>query len=193
MTRYVFKMPDLGEGTVEAEIVAWHVKVGDQVTEDQVMAEVMTEKAAVEVPAPVTGRVVSITGGPGDMVRVGAELVVFDTAGGAEEETGEAESTAAAPTPAPSPARAGEGGGEGPAVGPKPSPQPSPAGAGEGAKSGRIMASPASRRRAREAGLDLAEVHGTGPGGRITRQDLDSALSGAVPVAAPDAPVAPRS
>jgi 2-oxoisovalerate dehydrogenase E2 component (dihydrolipoyl transacylase) len=192
MTRYVFKMPDLGEGTVEAEIVAWHVKVGDQVTEDQVMAEVMTEKAAVEVPAPVTGRVVSITGGPGDMVRVGAELVVFDTAGGAEEETGEAESTAAAPTPAPSPARAGEGGGEGPAVGPKPSPQPSPAGAGEGVKSGRIMASPASRRRAREAGLDLAEVHGTGPGGRITRQDLDSALSGAVPAAAPDAPAAPR-
>jgi len=64
MTRYVFKMPDLGEGTVEAEIVAWHVKVGDQVTEDQVMAEVMTEKAAVEVPAPVTGRVVSLAGGP---------------------------------------------------------------------------------------------------------------------------------
>jgi 2-oxoisovalerate dehydrogenase E2 component (dihydrolipoyl transacylase) len=168
------------------------------------MAEVMTEKAAVEVPAPVTGRVVSITGGPGDMVRVGAELVVFDTAGGAEEETGEAESTAAAPTPAPSPARAGEGGGEGPAPAPKPSPQPSPAGAGlpspqpspagagEGVKSGRIMASPASRRRAREAGLDLADVHGTGPGGRITRQDLDSALSGAVPAAAPGAPAAPR-
>ena len=68
MSRYVFKMPDLGEGTVEAEIVAWHVKVGDHVAEDQVMAEVMTEKAAVEVPAPVTGRVVSLAGGPGDMV-----------------------------------------------------------------------------------------------------------------------------
>ena len=81
MTRYVFKMPDLGEGTVEAEIVAWHVKVGDQVDEDQVMAEVMTEKAAVEVPAPVTGRVVSLTGSPGDMVRVGAELVVFEHTG----------------------------------------------------------------------------------------------------------------
>ena len=79
MTRYVFKMPDLGEGTVEAEIVAWHVKVGDHVTEDQVMAEVMTEKAAVEVPAPVTGRVMSLAGAPGDMVPVGAELVVFDT------------------------------------------------------------------------------------------------------------------
>jgi len=85
MTRYVFKMPDLGEGTVEAEIVAWHVKVGDHITEDQVMAEVMTEKAAVEVPAPVTGRVVSITGGPGDMVRVGAELIVFETEGGEDQ------------------------------------------------------------------------------------------------------------
>ena len=60
MTRYVFKMPDLGEGTVEAEVVAWHIKVGDMVQEDQVMAEVMTDKAAVEVPAPVSGKVVTI-------------------------------------------------------------------------------------------------------------------------------------
>ena len=79
MTRYVFKMPDLGEGTVEAEIVAWHVKPGEIVQEDQIMAEVMTDKAAVEVPAPVTGRVVNINGGPGDMIRVGAELIVFET------------------------------------------------------------------------------------------------------------------
>ena len=102
MTRYVFKMPDLGEGTVEAEIVAWHVKVGDHVAEDQVMAEVMTEKAAVEVPAPVTGRVVALSGGPGDMVPVGAELIVFETEGDA--------SALAEPVPAPSPALAGEGG-----------------------------------------------------------------------------------
>ncbi len=80
MTRYVFKMPDLGEGTVEAEVVAWHIKVGDMVQEDQVMAEVMTDKAAVEVPAPVSGKVVTINGQPGDMVRVGSELVVFETA-----------------------------------------------------------------------------------------------------------------
>ena len=79
MTRYVFKMPDLGEGTVEAEVVAWHIKVGDIVQEDQVMAEVMTDKAAVEVPAPVSGKVVTINGQPGDMVRVGSELVVFET------------------------------------------------------------------------------------------------------------------
>ena len=86
MTRYVFKMPDLGEGTVEAEIVAWHVKVGDFVDEDQVIAEVMTEKAAVELPSPVTGRVLSQTGAPGDMVPVGADLIVFDTDSGEERD-----------------------------------------------------------------------------------------------------------
>src|SRR6187397_1855309 len=79
MSRYVFKMPDLGEGTVSAEVVAWHVKPGDLVQEDQVMCEVMTEQAAVETPAPVTGRILSILGEPGDMVAVGSELVVFDT------------------------------------------------------------------------------------------------------------------
>ena len=79
MSRYVFKMPDLGEGTVSAEVVAWHVKPGDLVQEDQVMCEVMTEKAAVEMPAPVTGRIISIAGQPGDMVAVGSDLVVFET------------------------------------------------------------------------------------------------------------------
>jgi len=184
MTRYVFKMPDLGEGTVEAEIVAWHVKVGDQVTEDQVMAEVMTEKAAVEVPAPVTGRVVSLAGGPGDMVRVGAELVVFETESGEGfAEPSPEPPSPESPSPQPSPARAGEGEG--------PSPQPSPAKAGEGVKASRVMASPASRRRAREAGIDLAQLQGSGTHGRITRQDLDAVLSGAVP-AAPGAPPAKR-
>jgi 2-oxoisovalerate dehydrogenase E2 component (dihydrolipoyl transacylase) len=193
MTRYVFKMPDLGEGTVEAEIVAWHVKVGEHVTEDQLMAEVMTEKAAVEVPAPVTGRVVSLAGGPGDVVRVGAELVVFETEGG----EGFAE-----PAPAPATASVSDGGGEAakpaaqpPAAQPPaaqpPSPQPSPVVTGEGARSSRVMASPASRRRAREAGIDLAQLHGSGPHGRITRQDLDAALSGAAP-APSDAPATRR-
>src|ERR1035438_5465706 len=78
MSQYVFKMPDLGEGTVDAEIVAWHTKPGDAVTEDQLIVEVMTDKAAVEVPAPVSGRVVSITGAPGDKVAVGSPLIVFD-------------------------------------------------------------------------------------------------------------------
>lgn len=175
MTRYVFKMPDLGEGTVEAEIVAWHVKVGDHITEDQVMAEVMTEKAAVEVPAPVTGRVVALAGGPGDMVRVGAELVVFDTESGEEiaepppAAPASAPAPVAAPTPAPAPAAAR-------------APEPAPAAAAEAPKATRVMASPASRRRAREAGIDLAELRGSGPHGRITRQDLDAALADVAPV-----------
>src|SRR5689334_14206026 len=99
MSRYVFKMPDLGEGTVSAEVVAWHVKPGDLVQEDQVMCEVMTEKAAVEMPAPVTGRILSISGEPGDMVAVGSELVVFDT--DATSAAAGAEPAAKTPPPAP--------------------------------------------------------------------------------------------
>src|ERR1700761_560850 len=79
VSRFVFKLPDLGEGTVEAEIVSWHVKPGDTVAEEDVIVEVMTDKAAVEVPAPVAGRVLSTTGSPGDMVPVGGELIVFET------------------------------------------------------------------------------------------------------------------
>jgi 2-oxoisovalerate dehydrogenase E2 component (dihydrolipoyl transacylase) len=206
MTRYVFKMPDLGEGTVEAEIVAWHVKVGDQVEEDQVMAEVMTEKAAVEVPAPVTGRVLSLTGGPGDMVRVGAELVVFETAGGEDEPLPAepaasaavaapppASPPAAAPTPAPAPPAAARAGSPAAAAPPRAPAAPavvaSAAAPAAPARTGRVMASPASRRRAREAGLDLAHVPGSGPHGRITRQDLEAALAGGS-VAAAGAPAA---
>ena len=100
MSRYVFKMPDLGEGTVSAEVVAWHVKPGDLVQEDQVMCEVMTEKAAVEMPAPVTGRILSIQGEPGDMVAVGSELVVFDT----DATSAAAGDAPAAKTPPPAPA-----------------------------------------------------------------------------------------
>jgi 2-oxoisovalerate dehydrogenase E2 component (dihydrolipoyl transacylase) len=177
MTRYVFKMPDLGEGTVEAEVVAWHIKVGDVVLEDQVMAEVMTDKAAVEVPAPVSGKVVTINGQPGDMIRVGAELVVFET-----ESSDDLDS-------APSPATAGEGRGEGqrppepaPALRAQPSPAlraTSPAEAGEVKEGGRIKASPATRRKAREAGIDLREVPGSGPSGRILPKDFAAALDGA--------------
>src|SRR5487761_176319 len=83
MSRYVMKLPDLGEGTVAAEIVGWRVKPGDEVSEDDVIVEVMTEKAAVELPAPVSGKIVSTTGQPGEMVAVGSELVVLETAGAA--------------------------------------------------------------------------------------------------------------
>jgi pyruvate/2-oxoglutarate dehydrogenase complex dihydrolipoamide acyltransferase (E2) component len=100
MSRYVFKLPDLGEGTVEAEIVGWRVKPGDTVAEDDVLVEVMTEKAAVEVPAPVSGRVVSTTGKPGEMVPVGAELIVLETDTAAAAHTSPAPKSAAAPAAA---------------------------------------------------------------------------------------------
>jgi len=97
VSRYVFKLPDLGEGTVEAEIVNWRVKPGDTVAEDDVLVEVMTEKAAVEVPAPVSGRVLSTTGAPGDKVPVGAELIVLETESGAAAQATPVPAGSAAP------------------------------------------------------------------------------------------------
>jgi len=181
MSRFVFKMPDLGEGTVEAEVVEWKVKVGDQVEEDQVIAEVMTDKAAVEVPSPVTGRVVSLTGQPGDMIAVGAELIVFDTSGEAAADAG---SPTVPPVVAGPPAAAATAQAAAPA-------KPEVQAAVPGPK-GRVMASPATRRRAREAGIDLAQVSGTGPGGRIQPSDLDGLLAGQGGAGAPP-PAAPRT
>ncbi len=163
MSQFVFKMPDLGEGTVEAEIVAWHTQPGAVVTEDQVIVEVMTDKAAVEVPAPVSGRVLSVTGAPGDKVAVGSPLIVFETA--------------AAPAPATTPA---------PETAPAPAAPGVPDAPLEAGRPGRVMTSPANRRRAREAGIDLSSVEGSGPGGRILRGDINSAGAGAPAGAAAD-------
>ena len=164
MSQFTFKMPDLGEGTVDAEIVAWHTKPGDVVTEDQLIVEVMTEKAAVEVPAPVSGRVVSVTGAPGDKVAVGSPLIVFELSAGAPQ------AVAATPAPATAPATPA------PATAPAPAlTAAAPAGASAATpavRQGRVMTSPANRRRASEAGIDLATVAGSGPGGRILRADL---------------------
>jgi len=175
MSRYVFKMPDLGEGTVSAEVVEWKVKVGDTVKEDQIIAEVMTDKAAVEIPAPVSGRVVSLTGQPGDMVAVGAELIAFDTSGTAPAET------ATAPKPA-----------AGPASQP-PAAKPQAAAAAPPAASTRVMASPATRRKAHVAGVDLASVSGSGPGGRISALDLESVIAGKGSGAVKPATIAARN
>lgn len=201
MSQYVFKLPDLGEGTVEAEIVAWRVKAGDTVSEDDVICEVMTEKAAVEVPAPVSGRVVSTTGQPGDMVPVGSALIVF--------ETGAGEAAKAADAPAVSGAHAGAlaagGAGHASAASAKVAAVGgTQAGAGTSAAGGvalaggaaspaaraatngaagpahvvahrgRVATSPAIRRRAHEAGVDLRNVAGTGPNGRIMRGDFEA-------------------
>ncbi|MBV8220389.1 MAG: 2-oxo acid dehydrogenase subunit E2 [Solirubrobacterales bacterium] len=182
MSRYVFKLPDLGEGTVEAEIVGWRVKPGDTVAEDDVVVEVMTEKAAVEVPSPVSGRVLSTTGSPGDMVPVGSELIVLETAAAGEA----AAPAAAAETPrkavggngsaAPGAAAkaapaAGAGGGAGAAG------AAAPIAAASAARSGRVATSPAIRRRAHEAGIDLRQVAGSGPNGRIVSKDLEAYVS----------------
>ena len=168
MSRYVFKLPDLGEGTVEAEIVGWRVKPGDTVAEDQVVVEVMTEKAAVEVPAPVSGRVLSTTGAPGDMVPVGAELIVLETEAAAAQ-PGAAPAAAQAPAAA-APARPtpeGRSGANGAAVHALESSAPA-------TRAGRVATSPAIRRRAHEAGVDLRQVAGSGPNGRIVGKDLEA-------------------
>jgi len=158
VSNYVFKLPDLGEGTVEAEIVNWRVKPGDSVAEDDVLVEVMTEKAAVEVPAPVGGRVVSTTGAPGDMVPVGAELIVIETGTSAAAP----EPPAAAPA-VPAAAVLSHGGGNGAAAPVELS-----------VRGARIATSPAIRRRAHEAGIDLQQVSGSGPNGRIVPKDLEA-------------------
>jgi 2-oxoisovalerate dehydrogenase E2 component (dihydrolipoyl transacylase) len=169
MSEYTFKLPDLGEGTVESEIGEWFIKVGDLVKEEDIVGTVMTDKAAVEVSSPVTGKVVKLAGEPGDVIAVGSMLVVIDTEGTADEgrTTGSGDSTPAVePTveSAPEPAAEPE-----PAVA-----QAAPA--EEPVDRSRIMTSPAIRRRAKEAGVDLALVPGTGPGGRIVRLDFDRYL-----------------
>jgi 2-oxoisovalerate dehydrogenase E2 component (dihydrolipoyl transacylase) len=156
MTRHVFRLPDLGEGTVSSEIVAWRVNPGDVVAEDQPLVEMSTDKAVVEVPSPVSGKVVSLGGQPGDVVSVGAELIVFEVGEAAAPPARPAE---AAPAKAPPPPAARSGNGA------------------EAASGKRVMASPATRRRAHEAGIDLATVSGTGPGGRIQREDLENVLA----------------
>ena len=196
MSQFTFKMPDLGEGTVDAEIVAWHTKPGDTVSEDQLIVEVMTDKAAVEVPAPVSGRVVSVTGAPGDKVAVGSPLIVFELSEGANP--AEARAAPAAP-PAPVGAPAAKPAATMPAPSAPPAAKPAAAtptlvaepavndaaAPVPAARLGRVMTSPANRRRAREAGIDLSTVAGSGPGGRIVRADLQTpAPRQAVPDAA---------
>lgn len=207
MSRYVFKLPDLGEGTVEAEIVAWHVKPGDTVAEEAVIVEVMTDKASVEVPAPVSGRVLSTTGVPGDMVPVGAELIVFETDVGVAAEaapvaavaapggaaSARAASAGAAPATAAPAGAASAGAAAGAATagaaairaGAAPAAGAAATRAGNGAanghahsdRPGRIATSPAIRRRAHEAGVDLTQLAGSGPNGRILRQDFEAFVS----------------
>jgi 2-oxoisovalerate dehydrogenase E2 component (dihydrolipoyl transacylase) len=206
MGRYVVKLPDIGEGTTEAEIVAWHVKPGQVVQEEDPLVDVMTDKATVELPSPVAGTVVQITGKIGEKRPVGSELVVLEVAGegnaAAAPEPVAAEPAAppAKPlTPALSPP-AGRGREPRPLIDPPPQAGEGRVGAarrkaGEDARppvnppripGAKPLASPAVRRRAWDLGIALQFVPGTGPGGRITREDLDRYVAEpAAPTATP--------
>ena len=162
MGMHVFKLPDIGEGVVEGEVVQWHVSVGDAVKEDDPIVDVMTDKAAVTIPSPVSGVVSSLNGGVGDMIAVGSALVEFDSDDTPPDTEPEVEA-ASEPEPEPEPKPASE---------PDPEPAPTPA-----TPSGRALASPALRRRAREAGIDIAQISGSGPSGRIRNADLDAFIA----------------
>src|SRR5579862_9109698 len=108
MGRYVFKLPDVGEGTAEAEIVAWHVKVGEKISEDQHLVDVMTDKATVEMTSPVTGVVVSLHGTPGEMATVGAPLVELDVEGAGNAPAAGAAGSPPHPSPLPQGGRGSE-------------------------------------------------------------------------------------
>ena len=186
MGMHVFKLPDIGEGVVEGEVVQWHVSVGDAVKEDDPIVDVMTDKASVTIPSPVNGVVSSLSGGVGDMIAVGSTLVEFDSddTPPAAEPVAATESeveAASEPEPEPEPEPASE---------PDPEPAPAPA-----APSGRALASPALRRRAREAGIDIAQISGSGPSGRIRNADLDAfiAADGSVTGTEPTAQSAKRT
>ena len=182
---FAFKLPDIGEGVVEGEVVEWMVAVGDSVKEDDPILSVMTDKATVEIPSPTDGVVKSIEGEPGSILAVGQVCIEFDIDGDgnavAEPETKVEEEVPAVVEETPEPVVEDE---------PKPAPEPAPAPAPKptpvvvAAPGARPLASPAVRQRARESGIDLASVAGSGPAGRITHSDLDSWKSAGSPVAA---------
>jgi len=169
MGTYEFKLPDLAEGTTEGEVAAWYVAVGDLIQEEQPLVGVMTEKAVIDIPSPVTGTIVSLRGAVGDKVPVGAVLVVFRIQEAAPEDvsapsaaTAREHALSAEALPEPHPAVS--------SLVVEPSDQNSPP---------RPTASPAIRRRAREAGVALDQIQGSGPAGRVLDIDIDNALNGA--------------
>ncbi|MEP6964561.1 MAG: dihydrolipoamide acetyltransferase family protein [Polaromonas sp.] len=165
MAAHIIKMPDLGEGIAEVELVAWHVRPGDMVTEDQVLADVMTDKATVEIPSPVAGKVLTLGGKVGQLLAVGAELIRIETAGAA----GAAEvpaSTSPTPSQPSSPPAA--------ALKPVTPVQTAPAAQAARPPGDRPIASPAVRRRAWELGIALQAVPASGTAGRVMQADLDA-------------------
>jgi 2-oxoisovalerate dehydrogenase E2 component (dihydrolipoyl transacylase) len=173
------KMPDVGEGVAEAEIVEWAVKVGDLVKEDQVVAAVMTDKATVDIPTPVAGSVLALGGAVGDVLAVGAELIRIDALGlpdsllpAAPKSRPQQQEPPPPPSAKPEPAPASRA----PAAEPPPRP-PEPQMGAPRPLGEKPLAAPALRLKAREAGVDLRFVHGSGPAGRVTHQDLDAYIA----------------
>ena len=154
---YEFKLPDIGEGVVEGEIIRWLIRSGDHLEEDQPMVEVMTDKVTVEIPSPVSGEVLKTVGGEGELVAVGATLVVIDAPEGPVQATAPSEKR---PQKAPAAANSIV--------------QPAPV---RRQKQAKALATPAVRRLAREMEVDLSGVKGSGSGGRITREDVERARS----------------
>ena len=163
-------MPDVGEGVAEAEIVEWHVKVGDSVAEDQHLVDMMTDKATIDIESPVDGTVIEVAGEPGDTISVGAMLVVIEVEGEAEVEEEAVPEAAPAPEPTPKPEPEPEVG--------EPTPEPAPAASEEtpAPAHAKVFATPAVRQRARDLGIDLAEVK-PAEDGRIRHGDLDQFLA----------------
>ena len=176
------KMPDVGEGITEAEVVEWNVRVGDLVREDEVLGAVMTDKATVEIPSPVEGKITSIEGEIGAMTAVGATIITIEVEGEVAAETEQApvsEAVVPATSSVPVPEVAHEPASVEPAVMPSSVSSVRPAPAGPPRPEGeKPLAAPSVRRRAMDAGVHLAYVRGTGPAGRILHGDLDAYLSG---------------
>ena len=173
MSEFNFKLPDIGEGIAESEIAAWRVAVGDVIKEEQPLVDMLTDKAAVEIPSPVAGKVVKLHAAAGDKVPVGSVLVTIETSG--EKPAGASAATKPAAAPAPVAAKAA------PATA---------APAKSGFFSEHPAAAPSVRKRAREMGVDLRTVRGSHPSGRVLHEDVIAHAAG--PVAAEAAPVATK-
>lgn len=183
MGEYVIKLPDVGEGVAEAELVEWNVKVGDLVREDMVLAAVMTDKATVEIPSPVDGEIIWLGGEIGEVIPIGSPIIRLKIDGeGHAPAAAEPSKPAKAEAPAPDekPAEAAKSESKPATAAAKPQETVKPAAKpvfntsaprSEGEKP---LASPAVRQRARDSGVDLRQVSGTGPAGRITHEDLDA-------------------
>ncbi len=188
---HVIKMPDIGEGIAEVELVAWHVKVGDVVSEDQILADVMTDKATVEIPSSAAGKVLSLGGTVGEVIAVGAEVIRIEVEGEGNLKAA-AVTGVAAGGPAAAPARESAKPEPAPATAPGTAPVPATPAKGPSKFSStrpdvlpvqtvpvrntgeKPIASPAVRRRAWESGIELQFVPGSGPAGRIVQRDLDA-------------------